>query len=621
MPKSYEVAIVNKTDYKKSYDKAVVSPAGNKFGDKLDPSYAKELAEDIPVKMLEGGTAGFADDALDLVSKGGGDSLRAAQKVAEERSPVASFVAETAGEQINPLLKAGSLRKNILATMAKVMGRSEDKFSKETAASMGVAGAVDLATDIAVKNMKIPFSNAPKTLRARVAGASTTEFKDIGINDRELIADKWNKKKFFGSKPSEWNMQTMSFEPVAAKKGVLQKPTSQILMDRTDDALDKLRDESTAILSSANKNGAVKIPEAEVIDKIESTLAEYQGNLVGDSQGKEKLESIAENLYDELFSVRKGTGVSESQILAGTPVPDAVMDVEKFYTFKRRLQDMSRAYGKNPQLKVVPVQDDFYRDLAYKMSMLLSDHVPDKRLRDIGMDQHDLLVMTKDLSNKIARQKATGLTNPPSLLQGRQGSFYAQKFLESLPMGSTDEGLLARAGAQELGSKIQEKAPGMVDFARQAAEGFPRELGQAFAPKRENGRAPQSVPSVSEHILKTKLPRTVEGILENKEVFLAKIAQQGGDNAYHYMKEVVNERPDELHDLLPMMIKTSPTYFERDPYNRIDNKVVDQESKYKAINDTMKREDLTTTEKISIIDNLNKTGEFLDYKGGTNADN
>lgn len=616
--KSYEQAVVSVKSAapERSYNKAVIPVGNDKGGDgRVDPHYLMEAAEDFAVAIPKGAMNGFTDEAASLISPEAGQAVDERQKLGEERSPIATFAGEAVGEQINPLTKAGSLRKNILNTMSRVVGNSDDKLSKETVVASGAAGLVDVGVDIALKNAKIPFSNDSKTLRARVAGASTTEFKDIGINDRERIAEDLHKLGFFQGKPVEFNLQTLKFEPSKAKAGIIQKPTSQILMDRTDDALEKLHTETRYILTGANKNKAVQIPEADVVETIEKTLAEFQGGLVGDPQGREKLEQIAEHLYEELFHVRKGSGITGSQILAGVPIPQATMDVEKFYSFKRNLQDMSRAYGKNPQLKQVTNQDDFYRGLAYKMGEILSTHIPDKRLRDIGMKQHDLLVVTKDLANKIARQKATGLVNPPSLLQGRQGSFYAQKFLESLPMGSTDEGLLLRATAQDVGNYVQEKAPQAVDYARQLMEGLPKELGQSMAQPTQ-GRSPQSVPNIPEMLLKVKIPRTSEGVLKNKEVVLAKVAQQD-PTFYPILKEFIEERPDELGDLLPKLIATTPAAFERDPYNRVDNKVMDQASKLKAINDTMRRNDMTNTEKISIIDNLNSTGEFLDYQKGS----
>jgi hypothetical protein len=625
-PRAYEKAIVKDVPQQdevktKSYAPAVVSPAGNKFGEDMPPGSLDNVIEDAGVAALQGGTAQYADDALDLVDPKLGDAVREAQKTGQERSPVTSFIAETAGEQANPLLRAGSLRKNFLATIAKVFGSSEDKLSLDTATSAGVAGLVDLGADILLKNLKIPFANEPKTLRSRVAGASTTEFKDIGINDRETVAENAHKMNLFTGRPVEFDLDDLKFKRAKSEPLLLEKPTSQVLQARAKKAVDKMKREYDFIVGVADKS-AIQIPAKDLVTAIEQTFAQYAQGARGRKRLAE-LEPHLEDLYEDVLTLIPGNMSHAQRRSLGVPPiidPKTVqgnVSLKKLAEWKSHLQDEA-TYGKDSLLKDIPYIEDFYADLAYKVNQVIQMNVPGqtKRLQDLGRGMHDLLIVQRDLKHKIARQKATGLVNPPSLLQGRQGSYYAQKFLESLPLGSTDEGLLNRAAVQEVAGKVKDAAPEAVQFLRQGLEGVPREFGKAMSPKEgDPGRAPQSIPNIPEMLLKAKIPRTTEAVLKNQKVVLAKIAQQDPTgNFYHMFKEMIEERPDELPQFLPKMIQMSPQFFEADPYQRVDNKILDQNLKLKAINDTMRREDLTSTEKIEIIDNLNRTGEFLDYK-------
>ena len=52
----------------------------------------------------------------------------------------------------------------------------------------------------------------------------------------------------------------------------------------------------------------------------------------------------------------------------------------------------------------------------------------------------------------------------------------------------------------------------------------------------------------------------------------------------------------------------SPDMFESDEYNRVDGKFINPMDKEKALRDTIKRDDISNSEKIAIMDRISAKG-------------
>jgi hypothetical protein len=148
-------------------------------------------------------------------------------------------------------------------------------------------------------------------------------------------------------------------------------------------------------------------------------------------------------------------------------------------------------------------------------------------------------------------------------------------------------------------SPILRQIPG---YGKQLLHGGAREIGKPPIHK----RGPQAMGPAK------KIPRTSTGVLEYGPMVIEKIASVD-PMAAQTLQEVLVSRPDEIPDAIMELSQKMPQLFEKDPYNRVDGKIMDPGSKMKAIGDTMARVGLTNTQKIKIIDDLNMTGIFPDF--------
>lgn len=120
------------------------------------------------------------------------------------------------------------------------------------------------------------------------------------------------------------------------------------------------------------------------------------------------------------------------------------------------------------------------------------------------------------------------------------------------------------------------------------------------------GREPQSIP---EELVRTKIPRSSEEVLANKDMVLAKVAQQAPES-FDQVQEILENQPEMIGDVLPVLAQAMPHLFTNDKYNRIDGVILDPAKKEMARQDLMKDEDLSNVDRMMRMNRLNKTGEF-----------
>ena len=108
-------------------------------------------------------------------------------------------------------------------------------------------------------------------------------------------------------------------------------------------------------------------------------------------------------------------------------------------------------------------------------------------------------------------------------------------------------------------------------------------------------------------IIDFKIPNTTEGILQNKEKVLAKIAQSGQPpEEVSTMAKILNSRPKEVAAVMSQFINSNPELFEIDEYKIFDGKFVDPMEMDKAIAKTAKREDMDSIQRAKLINKLSK---------------
>jgi hypothetical protein len=130
-------------------------------------------------------------------------------------------------------------------------------------------------------------------------------------------------------------------------------------------------------------------------------------------------------------------------------------------------------------------------------------------------------------------------------------------------------------------------------------------------PVNELGRGPNSVTELSpKDLIKYRIPRSTQGILENKEKVLAKLSQQGvPKEMIHTVAQAMNGEPDDLSNLASIMVSQFPDLFEKSRYMIFDGKFLNPNDKAKAADDISKRDNLDSIQRAKMISKINKTGE------------
>jgi hypothetical protein len=207
------------------------------------------------------------------------------------------------------------------------------------------------------------------------------------------------------------------------------------------------------------------------------------------------------------------------------------------------------------------------------------------------------------------------LINHPGIGAGAGGLYKAAR--ESSKAGAS---MLAQAKINALSGLGNPKTlAGMAHAGQSGANVVQGEMTP------DQGRSPQSLQphygisthldtegnglNIPETLVRTPIPRTTEGIIQNKNFVKMKIAQQA-PQLFDQISEILDHNPEYIGDLLPVIQKVAPHMFPKDEYNRIDGKIISPVDKQRAIKDTMDNDSISNTEKIAKIHKLNKTGEF-----------
>jgi hypothetical protein len=127
------------------------------------------------------------------------------------------------------------------------------------------------------------------------------------------------------------------------------------------------------------------------------------------------------------------------------------------------------------------------------------------------------------------------------------------------------------------------------------------------------GRNPNSVVGMTPaEVARTRLPRSTEGLLQNKELVLAKLAVNGvPDEMIATVAQALNDSPEDIGAVASLVATQFPTIFEKSKYQMFDGKLLNPQERAKAADDTSKRDDLNSIQKAKIISELNKTGKWL----------
>jgi len=134
-------------------------------------------------------------------------------------------------------------------------------------------------------------------------------------------------------------------------------------------------------------------------------------------------------------------------------------------------------------------------------------------------------------------------------------------------------------------------------------------MGQAEQMNRVQMQQEKRQKEMLDKLRMAKLPRNSQEFVANKELVMAKFAQDAPEELGN-VSHILSFEPDKIEDMMTVYSMQYPQLFINDQYKRINGKIIDNVAKNRARKETFDREDIPTSEKAAIIDKINKTAEF-----------
>lgn len=523
---------------------------------------------------------------------------------ARERSPLATTLGEIGvgiGTSLIPgilpakglgavsgaskLLSAGKLSgiKGMAARGAfEGAGATETMDPYELATFAGGGAILGGAGAIASQGAKALTTQDPNKIRASVLGAKSSQFKEIGIKEREKLAREFNEMGLFGKYKSQYDPNLKKWVSVGSKLEDIEEPTRDKLLKRIDDAFDKTQEEKEKLL-------------APVLDKpisnkmrLMSKLDDDVKKFIGKRSGMSERETVA-NKELAFFIDDLQRDINNS--------PNKQMTVEILERAKARLKEDVGTYGKDPLLGKVNDLDRLYKDFYTTINDTLDFEIQNKTYKELNQVQQKLYTAKADLKNAMASESPTF------------------KLTDIKSWGSSPETQLDIASAADVMN-----LPGLRQSKRALRLGTSELPFAALRfidpsipmPSEQEGpyRMPQSIDFSPKDVIGFKIPRSTQAIMENKDMVLAKLVQNNADPMMvDAITEGLNGSGEEISKVIPLIINQMPTLFEKRKYNTFDGKFLDPNDRARAADDISKKDDLNSIQKAKMINKINKTGE------------
>jgi len=626
---------------------------------------AKELAVDIPVGAAQGATFGHGDEiygglkalATDQPYESARQDARDVISRARDRSPVGSFAGEMIGG--GAVGGGGSLLKSVGQGALYGVGESENLADAPINALVG--GSISGLTHGVISAAKIPFSETGKT-RSKFLGATKKDFKKDGmIGDPMETQQRLNNMGLFKSGGVEFDSTDLKFK---GRDGFFLAPSREEALANSKTAIKRISKEKERILGEANKKidqGGLKEMVTERLGKLRPNSADkelfdatttkefakvmddiyFDGGMSRYNEARAKIRELSKNRVpvrviegqiDEITNKARATGkltatqerkllkleaelekeieIKEiiipkltkeaDEIIKQAEGKDVLKSIEKA---KQNWQDKSKeSYKSSVSDPVFKEQAQIQKEIAATLKEFVEDSVANNvgikkssRFMDLNDASHTLRNGVSMLEDAVAGDRSSGsgisgVVNPyaSKTLNAAKGAEY---------IGGGDKGQIIRS---KIGDKMSSLP--MIDEIEQQVIQAPNRV----LIRDRNERKPQSIP---EQLIRAKIPRNSQEVMNDPEFIKAKVAQQA-PMLFDQVQEVLDNNPESIKDVMLVLSQQAPHLFENDKYGRIDGKIVDPNKKQMAREDVMLNDEMSNSQKMIIINQLNKTGDF-----------
>ena len=592
-----------------------------------------ETMQDTAFGAAQGATFNLVDEGYggikSLMGEGtyveNRDEARNAWAEARQRSPIGTTVGEVGGAVFSPVNKIAAggqglkgIVRGALEGGAQSYGATDRDNLKDQAIDVGMGMGVGGITGAGTNLMTKRFSKSPNAMRAEVLGVKPKDYRVEGPADRKKIVDRIKDTGMLKNRKMEYDVDEMKFVPKNKNKFTLdelEKNTEERLHGRTQDAVTKLQDRKDTQFGHVLDSNYVT--SKDLNDMADEIATEYskRGLTKGPLDRLQAAGAIAENIRDQLWIHGSSPNMTDFSL----------RDLDMV---KRMAQQDVKNFSKS--LTELGDTEELARITARKLKNLVETRVNNPDFSKINSAQHDFLSVQGDLVDRI---KSLELASPTRESYGRTGVL--DRVVEGAS-GSSQGRLNAATMKENYNKYLPESIRAVLPYAleetpttilRQKMQGNEMN-GNWRGEGQEDGRfeMPQSLPKDSykmfpnlspkstmitpRQMIDYKIPRTTQGILENKEMVIGKLQQNGvPDEMVETIAQALDNDHEAVASIAPLVIQQFPNIFERSKYQVFDG-IIAPTDRAKASDAISKREDMDSIARARAIDGINKTGKF-----------
>ena len=517
--------------------------------------------------------------------------IRADIAKARERSPIATKVGEfgtSLATTLTPGLgtitgagKLANLGPSLVISAFEGLGTAEDKLSMEGAVNAGWGTAFGVGGNVLSAGIKKATTMVPGKIRAMALGAGSPEMREVGIRAREDVANELKDMGLFQNMKVDFDVAKGKFIAKGKSLESVERATRPKYRERLFMATNKIQKAKESLLGAKAKD---PVNMNRLMNDLDDTINEYADRGPGFKERYDKARGVVATIIEDLKE-------DMSKVGAKTPT------VEVLEKAKARIKEKLGTYGKNPLLKDPDELERFYQDVNRNINKEMELAVGNPEYTRLNSMQQRMLTASHDLDKAIASD----------LISQKSNNFLtnASNYLMSGP-----ESLEAQAFAADILNKpivkLLKKPMGAV--AEESQYMTMRYLDPST--NQNVGRSPQSVGISPRELIKYRIPRTTQGILENKDMVLAKIVQAGAsDEMVDTITDALNGDAEDLANIAPLVMTQFPTLFEKSKYKTFDGKFLDPMDKSRAADEIAKRDDLDSLKRFKMINDINKHGK------------
>lgn len=516
------------------------------------------------------------------------DLLRQELVKKREEYPILGPLAEATGSTIvttaAPFLRGAPVFKELGAAALSGFGEAKEMedVPKEALKATAIQGAMETVSPIARKVM----AEDPTKILTQSIGTRSKDIK--GQLDAPIIksVERLDKAGFF--------TQGDAFIPKGTNKFKRNtKNLQQFFKPQTIDSLVERATQSISTLKERNKEllKGKKVPSIEVKRGFFEGIQELTYDpLAWNVEERIDLAKEIQNQFESKLKLQTGWK-------SGQPVP-----AEDLENAKRAMD----AYLKGPAFEKKAIDLGIDKQALMKFRTKLDDILDSEKIGGIEYKKNnDMISDLITVSDVIRAKEASDYVDTGTRLIDNRG--LVQRGLEAISPTWVDiirsdvaKGLETPAG--EITSKILKRTPVEAFTGDRSPQGMFEGVKPAFP----EAFLPSAKFIPPKELIQYRIPRSTQGILENKDKVIAKMVQNKvPPDMVDTIVHALNKDHEAVSNIAPLIISQFPSLFERTKYNMFDGQFIGGDGA-KAADDISKRDDLNSIQKAKMIDGINK---------------